>query len=100
MRAYACRYLCRATKECAFLTAIVSIERVYGVVLSELTESFLPLVRGAEDGEIKVQFGYAKYISLGFLKGILDLLVLMALGINWQALDILKDKAEGLGGFG
>ena len=85
-----CCYLCGATKKELFLSHIMSIVRVYGVIPLEFLKSVVPLGRGAKDAEVEIEFGHAESVGTSFLECGDNLLVLVAVRVHWEALYILK----------
>ena len=53
------------------------------VILLEVLESFFPLGLWPECLEIQVQFGHAEYVRSGCLDSGTDLLVFVAMRVDW-----------------
>jgi len=82
------------------LAHIVSIVRMHRVISWHVLEAVFPLGRGSQGSEIEVEFGHAEGIGTSFAQCGDDLLMFVAKRVHREALNILKNEAEGLIWFG
>jgi hypothetical protein len=73
----------------------MSIVRVNRMIPLVVLKSVVPLGCGAKDTEVEIESSHAKGIGTSFLECGDNLLVFVAVRVHWEALYILKTKAEG-----
>jgi hypothetical protein len=56
----------------------------------EVLEAFCPLCSWAESSEVKIEFGHAEDVGEGIVECCDELLVFVAVWVDWEALDVLK----------
>jgi hypothetical protein len=66
------------------------------VIPAESLEAFCPLCSWAENSEVQIEFGHTEDVCKGIVECCDDLLMFVAVWVDWEALNVLKYVTEGV----